>query len=310
MTGFNNTVKRARLRAGYAAVYPNVLMDGVEQPAQWIDSVYAAPGEGLQILIMENDDAPGSMALVIGRNGRAGGREGTVSAAPGGSDTISVDVNGSTVLATFGSTYVPTVGDRVRLLWQGGDVTVLDKVGITPSTIVTPPPSVPPPSQVTVVTSDPFIATDSATWSVGYGWNTGYGSNLYQGDGSPWGGPSDNRGAWFYGGATARLAGKTIDRLQMFIPRRLGGGYFNNAATVYLYLHTSSTRPSGDVTRGAVVAVTVDRNFAGGFIDLPTAWGAPLAAGGGIGIYGGPYVGLAGVTQQSNSGQLLADWRQ
>jgi hypothetical protein len=233
-----------------------------------------------------------------------------VSAAPGGSDTISIDTGDGTVLATFGNSYTPTVGDRVRLLWQGGDVTVLDKVGVTPGSVIALPETVPPPAPVNVVKDDPFIATDSATYSVGYGWNTRYGSNLYQGDGSSWGAPNDNRGAWFYGGATARLAGKTIDRLRMFIPRRLSGGYFNSAATVYLYLHTSSTRPVGDVARGSMVAVTVDPNFAGGFIDLPTSWGTVLATGGGIGIYGGPYVGLAGVTQQSNSGQLLADWRQ
>ena len=294
---------------GYADTYPNVVIGGVSQPATWPDTVYAAKGEAIVVAQLVKPDAPAQNVVVL-RVGGSGPREATVTAAPGGSDTITATANGTDYTVTFLASYTPTVGDRVRLLWQGRDGTVLNKVGVTPAPGgATGGGTAPPPAPKGSGTSN-GVATDTGTWSSAYGWDNwaGGGGKVYQG-GSAYG--ASNNGAWFYSGAFAELAGANITRLQFRIPARLSVGSYNTGQTLHLYAHTSPTKPGGDVNRTAgPFDVFVPAGFAGGYADIDPAAAAVLIAGGGISISGEPYMGFYGKPQDPASGQIKIDWNR
>jgi hypothetical protein len=293
----------------FADVYPLVRIGGNQQVAAWPDNVYAAPGEPIIVAQIGKGDAP-AQNVVVSRVGAAGPREATVTAAPGGSDTITVTADATDYLATFVASYTPTVGDRVRVLWQGRDATVIGKVGVTPAP-ATPAPSTPPPPAPAASGTFDRACTDSATYSAGYGWNGYYGQNLYQGNGSPWGAPSANSGSWFYSGAFAELAGATYKRVQLRIPARKSGGNYNSAGTIHVYIHTSPTRPGGDVSRVAgPYDFTIPAGFGGGLVDLPVSTAPLLVSNGGVSISGDPYMGFKGKTEDPSSGQVLIDWQR
>lgn len=293
---------------GFADVYPNVKIAGLVQPAVWLCD-YALPGEPVIVGLIRKPDAP-AQCLVLGRVGAAGPVEGMVSAAPAGSDTITVTADSVGYVVTFLASYAPVVGDRVRLMWQGGSGTVLGKVGVTPAPVIslpaTPPP--PPPAASGVLS---VVAADSATWSAGYGWNGYYGQNLYQGNGSVWGAPAVNNGAWFYSAGASQLAGASVSGVEFYLPARRSGGASSASVTAHLYLHTNGSRPAGDVNRTAgPVNVTVPPGFGGAWISLPADWGAALVAGGGVGISGDPYTGFQGRGADPTSGQLKLSWQR
>lgn len=293
----------------FADVYPSVRIGGNLQSAVWPDNVYAAQGEPIIVAQITKRDAP-TQNIVVSRVGSSGPREATVTAAPGGSDTITVTAASTDYLATFLSSYTPTVGDRVRVLWQGRDATVIGKVGVTPDPGTPAPSTAPPPAPAASGTFD-RACTDSATFSSGYGWNSYYGQNLYQGNGSPWGAPAANAGSWFYSGAFAELAGATYTRVRLRLPARKSGGNYNSAATVHVYVHTSPTRPGGDVNRVAgPYDFTIPAGFGGGLVDLPTSVAPLLVNNGGLSISGDPYLGLKGKAEDPTSGQILIDWRR
>jgi hypothetical protein len=293
----------------FADAYPKVRIGGVAQPATWPSGVYAAPGEPLLIAQIVKPDAP-AQNVVLGRVGADGPREGTVTTVPGGSDTITVTAAGVDYTATFLVGYTPVVGDRVRLLWQGRDVTILGQVGITPEagTIdsgINPPP--PPRSSGTFNAP----ANDSATlWAPG-GWDSWAkgGGHVYQGT---WAG-STVTGSWFYGNTMAELAGATISRIRFRVPARRSVGDFNSAGNIHLYAHTSPSRPGGDVTRvTGPTDVSIPAGWAPGpdegWVDLPLTFAPTLIIGGGISISGDPYLGFLGKPSDPASGQLRLDW--
>lgn len=295
--------------AGFCDVYPKVRVGGNVQPAVWA-GVKANEGDPVIVGVMNRKDAP-SQFVVLGKVGDGGPREGTVGTVVGGSATIPVTAGGKTYTATFLSSYAPVAGDNVRLLWQGSDVTALGKVGATPAA-TPPPPVTPPPPPPTQRGQSSVPCVDSGTYSVGYGWNAAYGQNVYQGNGAAWGGPADNRGAWFYGANASPLAGSTIDRIQFRVPARRAAGNHNSNAYMHLYLHTSSYKPGADVSRTAGPSdILVLANYGGGgYVDLPLAWAPTLVAGGGIGIYTDPYMGFNGKGLDTASGHLLFDWHK
>lgn len=293
----------------YADVYPNIKVGGVAQPASWPSGVYAAPGEPIFLAQIVKPDAP-VQNVVLGRSAADGPREATVTTVPGGSDTITVTANGTDYTATFLTSYTPAVGDRVRLFWQGPDVTVLGTVGVTPApaeaNIGT---QAPPPPKSSGTFNAP--ALDSATyWGPG-GWDSWAkgGGNVYQGT---WSG-STVTGAWFYGTTMAELAGATITRVQFRVPQRRSVGNYNSAGSLHLYAHTSPYRPGGDVTRTTGPAdKTIDPGWnpgpGDGFIDLPLSFASTLINGGGISVTGDPYMGFTGKPSDPASGQLRLDW--
>jgi hypothetical protein len=297
----------------YADTYPNVKIGGLSQPAAWPSGVYAAPGEPVFVAQLVKPDAP-SQNVVLGRVGADGPREATVTTVPGGSDTITVTANSVAYTATFLAAYTPTVGDRVRLLWQGPNVTAVGKVGVTPAPVIAGSGTAPPPPPVGVGTFN-APALDSATYWAGGGWDSirPYGGIVEQG--TVYGTSNVVTGSWFYGNTMAELAGATITRAQFRVPQRRTVGDYNSALTLHLYAHTSPTRPGGDVTRvGSPFDVTIPAGWnpapGDGFIDIPTTTAPTLIAGGGISISGDPYMGFVGKPSDSASGQLRLDWRR
>lgn len=296
---------------GFADTYPNVLTGGVSKRAAWPSGVYAAPGEPVLIAELVRADAP-AQYVVLGRVGADGPREGTVTTVPGGSDTITVTANSVAYTATFLASYTPLVGDRVRLFWQGRDVTVVGKVGVTPGAgTIDAGIGAPPPPKSSGTFNAP--ATDSATYWSGGGWDSirPYGGIV--GQGTIYGTSNVITGAWFYGNTMAELAGARIDRVRFRVPQRRSVGDLNSALTLHLYAHTSPGRPGGDVSR--VVGPTDISIPAGwnpdpgdGFIDLPTSYASTLIAGGGISISGDPYLSFLGKPSDPASGQLRLDW--
>jgi hypothetical protein len=116
-------------------------------------------------------------------------------------------------------------------------------------------------------------------------------------------------GAWFYGGAPAELAGRTITRIRFILGRRRSVGSQNAAATVNLSTHTSANRPGGNVALGTgTAAVTADPYQGAREYDLPLSFAADLQAGGGIAISGLPYAGFDGILARADSGLLTIDW--
>lgn len=290
---------------GFADDYPNVRVRGLVQPAIWLGD-YAAKNEPIIVGLIGGKTT--GQYLVLGRVGGPLPVEGVVTAAPSGSDTITVSAADTDYVVTFLDSYTPVVGDRVGLLWQGAQGRVLGKVGVTPSVQLAPPATAPPPGAATSGAL-PVVATDSATYSGSlYGWNQRYGQSVYQGDGSPWGGPSVNSGSWFYGSGAGQLAGATVTGVQFRLPGRNTAGA-SGAGTVHLYLHTSPSRPGGDVTR-IDGPHEVSSTEAGNYVTLPTAWGANLVAGGGISISGNPYMGFRGRGEDPASGQLSIQWQR
>lgn len=295
---------------GTADIYPLVKVGGLSQPAAWPAGVYAAPGDQIFVAQLVKPDAP-AQNVVLGRVGADGPREGTVTTVPGGSDTITVTTDGVGYKATFLTGYTPTVGDRVRLFWQGRDVTVLGAVGVTPDPdYVSPAPGTapPPPPVSSGVFNAP--ATDSATfWGPG-GWDSwaGGGGHIHQGT---WAG-STLTGAWFYGNTMAELAGATISRIQFRVPARRTVGSYNTAGNLHLHAHTSPSRPGGDVTRSGLMDVSIPPGWApepdGGWFDLPLSYAPTLIGGGGISIAGDPYMGFVGKPSDPASGQLRIEW--
>lgn len=295
----------------FADAYPNVRIGGLVQEAAWPSGVYASPGEPLFVAQLVKPDAP-AQNVVLGRAGEDGPREASVTTVPGGSDTITVTADGVDHTATFLAAYTPTVGDRVRLLWQGRDVTVLGKVGVSPGAVI-PTNTTPPPPPASSAGTFPAPATDSATyWGPG-GWDSIRPGGGIVTQGTVYGTANVVTGSWFYGNSMAELAGATINRVRFRVPQRRSVGNYNSAGTIHLYTHNAPNRPGGDVTRVSgptdwVVPAGWNPAPDQGFIDLPTSYAATLINGGGISISGDPYLGFVGKPADPASGQLLIDW--
>ena len=303
---------KVEIVAGFADLYPNVMIGGLSQPAAWPSGVYAGRGEPVFVAQLVRRDAP-AQNVVLGRVGGDGPREATVTTVPGGSDTITVTANSVDYVATFLAAYTPTVGDRVRLFWQGRDVTVVGKVGLTPAPATTAGTTAPPSPKSAGTFSAPAI--DSATYWSGGGWDSirPYGGIV--GQGTIYGTTNVITGAWFYGNTMAELAGATITRVRFRVPQRRSVGSLNSALTLHLYAHTSPGRPGGDVSRVSgptdwSVPAGWNPGPGDGFIDLPTTIASTLIAGGGVSISGDPYLSFVGKPSDSASGQLLVDWKR
>lgn len=234
---------------------------------------------------------------------------GTVTAAAAGG-RVAVLAGGVTYSARYIGT-APSVAASVHLMWGGSSPTVLGLANATTtgSADAGTDPSAPP---ATTSGTLPVPAIDSGSWRSVDGWGTGTsrpvstkavlqytytGSNAYS-------------GAWFYGVRASQLAGATIGAIRIYLPGRLTLGSYNSSLAAHLYLHTSSGKPAGDVSRTAGPS---DQTLGGvpytaGWVTLPLAWAATLIAGGGVGIYGTPYLGMNGIDADPASGSLSIDW--
>lgn len=242
--------------------------------------------------------------------------EGVVGTVVGGSNTIPITMtkNGRsiTVAMPFNSAYSPVAGHTVQLIWRpngtGGYVNC--KLGTVP---LPPPPPTASASTITLPTApptpatsgyNPFAAQDAVSFRGGK-WRTDT-RNVVQWD---WGGYGNNDGSWFYGSQpTDYLSGATVTRLQIKIKRTSGGDYASQAPN--FYLHTSRTRPGGNVTttmgpyNGGSIGIGETKMF-----DLPASWGQTIVdSGGGITIKGSPYIVNEGLDRNSESGLIIIDW--
>ena len=173
----------------------------------------------------------------------------------------------------------------------------------------TVPQAAPPPKPATVRSGDTHLApTASDTWGVGgWGrWATSQrgGQAVYTGT---WSGQTVT-GSWFYGAPRPELAGKTVTRVLFKVPPRLEVGASGDVV-VHFYAHTSGSRPGDDVNRvSGPFDVTIPDGYAGGYTDLPTAFGSVIADGGGISIAGGSYAGFQSRLKNPSFGELIVSW--
>jgi hypothetical protein len=298
---------RVVLKTGYADTWPNVKLNGSSIAMTWLDGVYAKVGEQVAVAIIVFGDAPPTY-VVIGSYTGTQKREGTVTNVSAPVCTLEAPTgSGNFVTATYLGG-APSVGNVMRLLWQGSDVTALGVVGGTPAA-PPPAPAPPPPAPTPTTGTLHAYAQDSATYSASYGWNSYYGSDLYQGDGSQWGASSSNNGAAFYGGYTRNLSGLVISAVRLRIPQRNNAGQSGSQIQLNVYVHTNDFRPGGDTSRvlGPYV-FTLAPAMGAHWVNLPTAAGDQLKNGGGLAISGGSYAGLFGIGRDSASFQLDIDW--
>jgi hypothetical protein len=295
---------RFEVVSAYADDWPNVMVGGVEQFAYWNDHVYALKGEAVTVA-REVDPSGIARNTVIGRIGRPGADTGTVLTVE--SNYLLVSVGADEVRARFDPDKTYTPGDIVALDWKGSTITALFVVtDYVPPAVDIPATTAPPPANNSGELS--VFATDSGTWvpSLGY-WNVwaAKNQNVYTGS---YGGYT-MVGSWFFNGATRQLAGAVVTRVRFRVPKRFSVGAYNSTGTLHIYVHTSDTRPGGDVARvTGPYDIAIPPNFQGGFVDLPLAAGDQLKNGGGISIAGDPYMGFQGKAVDPASGQLLVGW--
>lgn len=278
--------------------------------ARWVRTVQ--PVQGGKIIVDITSDGKGlGGALVIGEyDDQPAPSTGSVLAVGLDEIVFTGDDGGNYTTKNFLgpiSDYAP--GSPVKLSWASNHPTILGVI----AAVNTPPaePPAPPPVAIPVIQEgrETLISTATDTYGVG-GWgrwagSTNGGEQIYTGS---WAGQTLT-GTWFYGAPRPALQGKTITRVQFRVPDRLEVGNNNSAVTMHVYAHTSQYRPGGDVGRSlgpfdVVLAAHQDPAW----IDLPTAFGPVIAAGGGISIAGDPYLGLNGRRNDPESGKLLMDW--
>lgn len=309
LTGSPSPLPQATYRLGTCVLVSGVIqvnVDGNVIPARWVDPVVVLPGDPV-IVVFTSAPSGQSEAIVIGRTTtRPRPATGTVTSVPGGSTLITVSTSEGSVQVRFGYAS-PTIGDVVLLSWDASTGTATSKIGVIPPVIppAPPPPAAPPGGPTSGTLSVPAI--DSATWNASSGgWNTTHNASVVQGS---YGGSPNFTGSWFYGTSAGQLAGAAIQGIGMFIGARRRIGLYNNPLTLNLYVHTSPTRPGGDVGRIAGPhGITIPAGFGGGWVDIPLAWGPTLIAGGGISIAGNPYLGIVGRQESPQSGALSIAW--
>lgn len=239
----------------------------------------------------------GLYAVAIGATTRATPTVGTVTA--NGAGTVTVTVNGTAGLVMrYLSSYSPTNGDIVQVV-DGGVIGAYATAPVAP--VAPEPPPVPPPPAMSGTTV--FLARDAGTWRSG--WRTDN-SAVFQGSTVT----GANSGAWFYGTAPAdSLGGATVLSASIWLHRVVGSGV-DAAQDVHMWLHNSATRPGGDVTRTGGPrnrSLSVgDR----GWYDLGADWGQDIvdAVKRGVGITGSPYLQLASIADDAQSGAIKIVW--
>ncbi|WP_163275322.1 hypothetical protein [Cellulomonas iranensis] len=284
--------------AGSGALAVDV--DGSRPPVWWPAGYIPQVADRVKVLLV--DGAAVVLGPVI-----AGQRPltGTVSGAPS-SGTVPVTTAGGVVPCRYVGT-APAIGALVRLDWQSTTPWVWPSAAATVPTPDPVDPGAPPPPPSATSGTLTVAAADSGTWSSRGVWDSYYATHLTQGS---YGGRS-YAGAWFYGAAPRQAAGRTVTATRVRVGARRRMGSYNAALPLNLYLHTSPSRPGGDVTRVAGPHTVLLVPGAGPqWVDVPASWGQTLVdSGGGLGIAGGEYGGIDGVGSDAASGQVQIDWR-
>lgn len=267
-----------------------------------------SPVEGDPVMLLVSD----GQAVVVGPVSTTNRPDtGTISGTPA-SGRVAVVVGSTTYQARYIGT-APGSGALAMLVWQGTTPWVMGTAAAIPapgSSLTNGDPTAPPSStQGTLYVA----AVDSGSWRSIDAWGTPSSRPLstravvqYTYTGS-----NPYSGAWFYGLQAAQLAGATIASVSIRVPSRLAIGSYNSSLSAHLYLHTSSGKPTGDVSRTAGpsdTTITSASTWAPTWVALPLGWAPTLVAGGGVGIFGASYLGLNGLDADPASGQLAFGW--
>ena len=276
-----------------------VNVGGTYPPVRWVAGWVPAVGDVVRVLAYAGE------YLVVGRvQSTARPATGTVTAA--GTPRCTVSAGGVLYQCLRDAAYTPVVGHVVRLDWSEPVPWVIGQT-LTDSSVAPTDPTVPAPPPTGPVTGvDTFAAVDSGRWSTTYGWAA---DGTYAGRPQQGTSGGTNTGAWFYGaGPAAALAGRTITRAEVYVIRASIQGP-GGAAAVHLYRHTSNTRPAGNVARVAGPSDVSRARGEAGWADVPAAWGQSIVdGGGGLAIFGDPYLLLDGLLQNGQSGALRLTW--
>lgn len=286
--------------------------------AHWLDPIQPLQSGNLAYLLV-NDGRGQSSALVLGGyTKQPRPSTGTILAFGEPSLILLAGEDGVTYTTSrfLGPRWNYAVGDNVYVTWDAAQPTVLGEVSEITVTPQAPAVQAPPARGGT----EHLIATRSNTYGQ-YGWGTWAGSTngreqVYTGTISG----ATVSGAWFYGEWGKALAGVNVTQLRFRVPARLPGTGASGAITIYLYAHTSSYQPGGEVARVAgPFAVELPAgydpnthkfhpNLEPGWVILPFEFHQHISNGGGIAVAGGGYTGLAGRLADGSSGQIDADW--
>lgn len=287
-----------------------VNVNGNILPARYADPVVVAAGDAVVVDMLSGETGQAE-AVVTGRltasprPGRA-----TVKTVPVGSPTVTVTgTDGVDYTADFVASYTPATGNEVVLAWNAAAPTITGKVGATSAPEPPTPPIQPPPPPTATGTAN-YRCVDAATYWSGGGWDSvtsAAGGRVLQG--IVYGTANQVQGSWFYGGSPKELAGRTVTRARIRLPRRLGIGNFNSPVTIGIQCHGSERRPGGAVAFiGPVHNVPLPGGWGGGDVDVPVSFGEHLLAGGGWGIVGTDYAGFPSRTEDPSTGQAFIDW--
>lgn len=227
---------------------------------------------------------------------------------------VAVNVDGAVYISPWcPMSYTPVLNDRVRVLLCAGEATILGVIASPGSGMAVPAAPAPPAAASSGMLSMPAVQSGSYRAADGWGRPGSRGLSLNAVvQGTAPGSSYAYSGAWFYGSQANQLAGASWDAVRLRIGPRLEIGSNNSTLTLHAYVHTSSTKPGGDVSRVAgPYDFTVGAHSGGGWVGtLPSGCYATLWAGGGISITGSPYLGIAGLDVDPASGQLDADWHR
>lgn len=212
------------------------------------------------------------------------GPRGTVAAVGSGSTTVTVSVDGVLYSMPVLAGYSPTIGDQVVINWTSGHV--LGEEAEPP--VVETPVSEPAPSRSSFSRLTVYPRA-SGKWDYNY-------SNWWGGS-EVWA-SNNNDGIWVYGGRFSTLKGATITRVEIYLP------LITELGSCSIGLHSHSSIPAGAPSISSLTVLS-DR---GGWVRLPTSWGATLRDNPSFGIgVKAPTGGLnkwRGVGQDSQSGVL------
>lgn len=317
MTGLTQTTKAIsgeRIRRDYGVAQWDgsrwlANIRGSLLDVRWLDPIMPVQG-GKIVIDFTKDERGQSTALVIGAYADQPRPSTGVVLAVGVTEIVFTGEDG-TVYSTdrFIGSYV--LEDLIFFTWAAGKPVI---IGAIPSIDTVYP--APPPAPVGTATGETILLpTASDTWGVGgWGrWSTSRPAGTRQPGEDVFTGTQSGytvTGAWFYGAPKPELAGKTITAVQFDIPPRLAGvGAYNDPVTIYIYAHTSQSRPGTDVNRVlGPHPVTIQPGSPGGLVDLPLNFGPTIAGGGGLSIAGGPYTGLKSRLANPEYGKAILKW--
>ena len=285
---------------------PVVTVGGSPIRARWLSGITAADTD--TVLVQIAKDSSGQAAgLVLGVAMESPAPlVGTVTAVKAGVRTIQVKAGWmGEISAAYVTTYSPTVGDEVTLIWQGSYPIALGaRSAKLPAGSDWQQPT-PPPDAGTGLT---MRAITSATWSEQTStWDSYAASDLIFGPSAR----GQSIGLWAYGAAGQPAQGKTVSSVRVKVPLRLAA---YGKAGVPVRAMLAPTEPLVERERprlvtGRSMALTIPASSEGGWVDVPSGWGSLLAAGGGICVYDAKnYGGLAGIDSDPESGLVKMSW--